>query len=250
MSDEAITVFKHEQFGGVRVTDQDGEPWFYAKDVAVALGYTDTDQAVRKHCKRARMFNDFNPVKTTGLKSLNIPGPKIIPESDVYRLVMRSKLEGAERFQTWVCEEVLPSIRKTGAYISPHLDPDRLLMGHKAAIELLEFMHQRGLVGDTFVKRYVEHSLAVVSGTVVQGGDRVVDVSTFLSGKGLTASRLRRWAPLFGKALKLSYIEKHGEAPERAMRFVNGADRQVYCYTERDLQLFEDVYEELFDGVE
>jgi anti-repressor protein len=92
----------------VRVAVIDGEPWFVARDVAATLGYSDADQAVRQHCKAAKTC----PVEMTA----QVRHVKVIHERDVYRLVMRSKLPAAERFEEWVVGEVLPSIRKTGAY--------------------------------------------------------------------------------------------------------------------------------------
>lgn len=92
----------------VRTVVIDGEPWFVAKDVAKILGYEDTDGAIRKHCKRRKT----SPVESAG----QVRHVVIIPEADVYRLIMRSKLESAERFEAWVSEEVLPMIRKTGSY--------------------------------------------------------------------------------------------------------------------------------------
>ncbi|MDM5138434.1 BRO family protein [Aeromonas bestiarum] len=94
----------------VRVILRDGEPWFVAKDVANALGYKDTDQAIRKHCKRATKGG----VESTGGSQETV----LIPESDLYRLIMRSRLESAERFEDWITETVLPSIRKYGVYAS------------------------------------------------------------------------------------------------------------------------------------
>lgn len=86
----------------------DGDPWFVAKDVAEVLRYTDTDQAIRKHCKSATTC----PVESTG----QLRNVKVIPERDVYRLVFRSRLAAAEQFEDWVVS-VLPSIRRRGAYI-------------------------------------------------------------------------------------------------------------------------------------
>ena len=108
----------------------DGEPWFVARDVAKALGYEDPSRAVVEHCKKS--------VKTTILVN-NQYGKKtplnqsIIPESDLYRLVMRSNLPDAVRFQDWVVEEVLPAIRKHGGYLTPAkleealTDPDTII---------------------------------------------------------------------------------------------------------------------------
>ena len=92
----------------VRTVWHEGNIWFVGKDVAECLAYTNPLKAVRDHCKGVN--ETFIP--SAGGRQLI----KIIPESDVYRLVMRAKLPAAEQFQTWVCEEVLPSIRKTGGY--------------------------------------------------------------------------------------------------------------------------------------
>lgn len=102
----------------VRVITHNGDPWFVGKDVAATLGYADTKQAIRMHCKG-------------GVES-TLPSPggpqltKIIPERDVYRLIMRSKLPTAERFEEWVVGEVLPTIRRTGGYQAPSPIDDRI----------------------------------------------------------------------------------------------------------------------------
>ena len=115
------------------ITDQQGEPWFVAADIARALGYNDADQAIRRHCKGVTKA----PVETTG----GMQRASIIPERDVYRLVMRSKLESAERFEEWVVGEVLPSIRKHGGYLmgqeqdTPELIMAKALMVAQSVID-------------------------------------------------------------------------------------------------------------------
>lgn len=109
-----VKTFQHPNFGNVRtVMDKANDKvLFCGKDVATALGYKDPAQAIRDFCKGVVIL-------TTPSKG----GPqrmKFIPESDIYRLVMRSKLPEAEKFQDWVCEEVLPQIRRTGGYIPTH----------------------------------------------------------------------------------------------------------------------------------
>lgn len=91
----------------VRTVMFDGEPWFVAKDVPEVLRCVNPQQAIRLHCKKAR------PVGVLISSTLNSQ-TIIIPEPDVYRMGMRSKLPSAERFENWVIEEVIPTARKTG----------------------------------------------------------------------------------------------------------------------------------------
>lgn len=124
----------------VRTVEQCGDLWFIGKDVAEVLGYADTDQAIRQHCKRTELLK---PVKSAPFE---IPprGYIIIPESDVYRLVMRSNLPSAERFEEWVTGEVLPSIRKTGSY---SMQPQELIA--RAVIEAQKLIdHQTALIAE------------------------------------------------------------------------------------------------------
>lgn len=111
-----VNLFNFEGFD-VRVVLIDGEPWFSARDVAEGLGYSNPQKAVRDHCKSPR------PVGVNDSFTLG-PSANIIPERDVYRLVMRSKMPQAERFEEWVVSEVLPSIRKTGGYVAPSRPAD------------------------------------------------------------------------------------------------------------------------------
>ena len=96
----------------VRTVWHEGNVWFVANDVSACLGFARPEKAIIDHCNHAKTLKG---PESGGLTS-SPRGINIIPESDVYRLVMRSKLPAAEQFQTWVCEEVLPTIRKTGGY--------------------------------------------------------------------------------------------------------------------------------------
>lgn len=109
-------VFNHPQFGEIcTVQQEEGKVLFKANDVARSLGYAEAAKAVRTHCKGVSVLDTSieNQYGTVVMQPT-----KFISESDVYRLVMRSKLPEAEKFQDWVCEEVLPAIRKDGAYLS------------------------------------------------------------------------------------------------------------------------------------
>jgi prophage antirepressor-like protein len=109
-----VTVFKnpvHPEFGELRTVEISGEPWFVGKDVATALGYSDTFGALKKHVDAADKQNCQND-------SFDTPrGMTIINESGLYSLILSSKLPSAKEFKHWVTAEVLPSIRKNGAYI-------------------------------------------------------------------------------------------------------------------------------------
>ena len=114
---EAPTVFTHPQFGTVRTVEISGEPWFVGKDVAEALGYSNTKDAIATHVAS----EDKKLIQRSEITTLEIPnrGMTIINESGLYSLILSSKLPSAKEFKHWVTAEVLPSIRKTGGYINP-----------------------------------------------------------------------------------------------------------------------------------
>lgn len=115
-----LIIFKNAEFGQIRTTDINGQPYFVGSDVAKALGYNEPHKAIARHCKGGTK----HPIGVqTGYRADGTPTKQlvemlIIPESDIYRLIIKSKLPSAERFEAWVMEEVLPSIRKSGGYIA------------------------------------------------------------------------------------------------------------------------------------
>lgn len=104
-----LFVFKFEESKEVRTVIVDNEPYFVGKDVAEVLGYARPTKAIQDHCKGV-LKQDIH--SAGGIQAYSI-----IPERDVYRLIMRSKLPAAEKFEEWVVGTVLPTIRKTGGYI-------------------------------------------------------------------------------------------------------------------------------------
>lgn len=105
-----LKIFENKEFGKIRTIEVDGRPWFVANDVACALGYNNPRKAVLDHCKGVTKRD----TPTSG----GVQQISYINEGDMYRLIMKSKLPSAERFEAWVVDEVLPSIRKHGGYIS------------------------------------------------------------------------------------------------------------------------------------
>ncbi len=110
MSNE-LQIFNSPEFGKIRAIEVDGEPWMVGKDVAMALGYKDTVNALKAHVDTEdkagwRITTQFGKKEST-----------IINESGLYSLILSSKLPNAKKFKRWVTSEVLPAIRKTGGYI-------------------------------------------------------------------------------------------------------------------------------------
>lgn len=106
-----IEIFRNDEFGEVRTTIIDNNPWFVGKDVAEILGYSDTNKAVAMH------VNDEDKLNDKTASSLGQRGGWFINESGLYSLILSSKLSQAKSFKRWITSEVLPQIRKTGGYI-------------------------------------------------------------------------------------------------------------------------------------
>ena len=106
-----LQIFGSGEFGEIRTIEIDGKPYFVGTDVAKALGYNNPRDAVSRHCKGV--------VKRDTPTSSGIQSMSYINEGDLYRLIMKSKLPSAEKFESWVMDEVLPTIRKTGSYQKP-----------------------------------------------------------------------------------------------------------------------------------
>ena len=122
-----LEIFKNEEFGEIRVLEQNGEPWFVGKDVAEILGYSNSRKALLDHVD----------VEDKGVTKCDTLGGKqdfsIINESGLYSLILGSKLPNAKKFKHWVTIEVLPSVRKHGMYAT-----DELLANPDFAIKVFE----------------------------------------------------------------------------------------------------------------
>lgn len=160
-----LMIFSNPEFGEIRTVEVDGEPWLVGKDVAVALGYSNTKDALSRH------------VDSEDKRGSRIPTPSgaqemtIINESGLYSLILSSKLQKAKEFKRWVTAEVIPSIRKHGAYMTPDTiekilaDPDTIihlataLKEERQKCKALEAENeqQRQMIADFEpIKRYVD----------------------------------------------------------------------------------------------
>ena len=122
MTNTNMEIFNNEEFGRVRIIEENGNFLFCASDVAKALGYSNIHGTIKRHCRG--VLKRYTPT-SSGVQEISF-----IPEGDVYRLIVHSKLPSAERFERWVFDEVLPSLRRNGIYITDPLvrqfarDPD------------------------------------------------------------------------------------------------------------------------------
>lgn len=128
MDKENIEIFKNDEFGEIRTLQVNDKTMFCGSDVAKALGYVNTKDAIIKHCK-ADGVAFYDLIDSLGRKQK----AKFINEGNVYRLISHSKLPSAEKFESWIFDEVLPTIRMHGAYMTTEViertlaDPDYLI---------------------------------------------------------------------------------------------------------------------------
>ena len=178
-----LTVFENPEFGAIRTVELDGEPWLVGKDVATALGYSDTSDALKKHVdpedKLTRRFADSGQNREM----------YIINESGLYSLVLSSKLPTARKFRRWVTSEVLPSIRKTGGYNLPKDYPSALRAladaEEKRLALLAENERQQQVIADFEpVKQYVD--------IILQSKGSLAATSQIAADYGISARELNR----------------------------------------------------------
>ena len=147
-----LQIFNSEEFGDIRTVTINNEPWFVGKDVAEALGYSNTRDALATHVvdedkriiQRSEIATLENHIPKSALPmdfvSANIPNRGLIAinESGLYALIFGSKLESAKRFKHWVTSEVLPAIRKTGSYQKPMTTDQKIQLLAQGNVELTE----------------------------------------------------------------------------------------------------------------
>lgn len=156
MTNTNMEIFKNEEFGSVRVVVIDNDPWFVGRDVAAALGYANTKDALGKHIDA----EDKKIIQRSSGATFNIPprGLTVINESGLYSLMLSCRLASGKRFKRWITAEVLPTIRKNGFYITDPLlqqfarDPD---FAH-AVVDALYEQTDRVVQQARYIKDFVD----------------------------------------------------------------------------------------------
>jgi prophage antirepressor-like protein len=145
-----MQVVPHSRFGNLRCIVVNGEPWFCAKDLAVALAYSDPRRSVAQHVKEKHKCTYkalHSPLEGEGVSPSPFgmqPHAVWVNEAGRFSLVLASKLETAKAFKDWVCEDVLPSIRKHGRYVCPHAEVHNERELHDEVVKHLR-SHQAGV---------------------------------------------------------------------------------------------------------
>lgn len=199
-----IQIFSNPQFGEIRtLADDANDPLFCAKDVATALGYADTADAISRHCKSGKKV--FHP-HANGVGGVNMV---FITEKDVYRLIMRSNLPDAEKFQDWVCDEVLPTIRKHGVYATPQTI-DNLLADPDNAIKVFQTLKEERQLRQIAEAKIEADAPKVLFADAVVGSKStclIGELAKIISQNGYPIGQNR----LFQWMREKGYLGKHGE---------------------------------------
>lgn len=200
-----VQLFSNPKFGDIRIVEIEGKPYFVAIDVANALGYAKPQNAVQAHCRYSLKQGIPHPQSEN--KTIEVT---MIPESDFYRLVLKSQLSDAEKFQDWVCEDILPSIRKHGAYMTPDtlekaiLSPDFII---KLATNLKEEQTKRIAVEK---ENAALKPKAVLMDKIIDSGEKI-DIGQTAKILGLPYGR----NTLFKKLRELGVFFKNRNEPKQ-----------------------------------
>lgn len=133
-----LQTFTNAAFGKIRILYEDGKPLFCGADACKALGYSNQWDALKRHCRYLVKREVPNPQSVSKKVTMNF-----LPEGDLYRLITHSKLPSAEKFEHWVFDEVLPSIRKNGMYGADPEELERLRRSNAVLRDWLDLLAAR-----------------------------------------------------------------------------------------------------------
>lgn len=191
---QELQIFKNEEFGEVRTVTINNEPWFVGKDVATALGYERTADAIRQHVEAED--KGVGKIQTPG----GIQNMTIINESGLYALIFGSKLESAKRFKHWVTSEVLPAIHKHGGYIAGQENmSDEELLAKALMVAQSKIEENRKQIEELKPHAVLGHAITTANTSILVG-----DLAKILKQNGIEigAKRLFQWMRENGYLIK------------------------------------------------
>lgn len=178
-----LKIFESAEFGTVRTILKNEKVLFCGRDVATALGYADTKKALSQHCKEDGVA--FYPLID---KLGRTQQAKFIDEGNLYRLIVHSKLPSAEKFERWVFDEVLPSIRKTGSYNAPPKGKELLAL---AVLEAQKVIEQQNEEIDRMRPKEIFADAVAASGDAILIGELAKIIKQ--NGREIGQNRLFAW---------------------------------------------------------
>ena len=228
------------------LVDEQGIPLFVGKDVAAALGYKNPAKAVRTHTDE----------EDQGVSKMDTPSGSqsitVINESGVYALIFNSKLEQAKQFKRWVTSEVLPSIRKHGAYVSPNADAEGIsnAMTPEQRLDFLDksinLMEKVGELSDWDRQMYQDRIRSVTFDTQPQ--QELPEKTYWTIGDAAEELGYNLNQPLAKKAGKKAaraYRQRYGgQEPSEILQMVNGSQRSCKAYSKADLPMVKSIIQE------
>ena len=198
-----IQIFNNEQFGAIRTTGTPLEPLFCAADVCRALGYTNGPKATKDHCDEGDITKRYTPT-SSGEQNMTF-----VNESGLYSLIFGSKLESAKQFKKWVTGEVLPSIRKHGAYMT-QTTIDSIIEDPDNAIRLLQTLKEEKEQRKALEAKIIEQEPKVIFADAIVGSQTsclIGELAKIITQNGCPIGQNR----LFNWLRDNGYLGKHGE---------------------------------------
>ncbi|MBR0061831.1 MAG: phage antirepressor [Selenomonadaceae bacterium] len=223
-----IQIFNHEDFGGVRVIEINGQPFFVGADVANALGYADTFGALKKHVDDEDKL--VCQIDSAGQKR----DVTVINESGVYSLILRSNLPKAKEFKRWVTSEVLPAIRKYGVYATDNFI-EKAIADPDFAIRILSELKKTRAECDNLKSIIAANQHKVNYYDFVLGCDDLVSVTKIAKDYGMSAYKFNQLLHELGVQFKQGGVwilyqkfAKHGWAQTKTHNYldING---EIHC---------------------
>jgi prophage antirepressor-like protein len=204
-----LQIFNNNQFGEMRTIEEGDKIFFCGADVAKALGYTNSSKALTDHCRC--VTKRYIPHPQAPDKEIEM---SFIPEGDVYRLITHSKLPTAEKFESWVFDEVLPTIRKHGAYLTPEA-LERAMNDPDFTIGLLT-----ALKNERESRQIAETKVSMLSAEVLTWADRKVlnAIMRKYSSQVYNADFAKGWNAFYKELLYKHEINLKSRATQRMNR--------------------------------
>ena len=248
LSSNQLFQFDNQRYEIRFYIDKNGDIWAVAQDIAIVLGMSNLHKQISK-----LPDNWSYQYKSQGLVNFTL-----IKEPAIYRLIMRSNKQNALSFQKWVCEEILPSIRKTGQYVAPvsaqQTKSIQLLNSQQETCKML----MKYFPNDDLVKERVKHCL-ISSLTDAQTNTRAIaapnqqkftDLTSILRDMNYPVHTKNVWNfSGLGGYISRKYKKKFNRAPKKSDKYCNGADRSINVYTNDEITHIKPWIVEYFDKI-